>query len=179
MHHKRVDMDDEVIINKEILKAIGAETRIKILKALIQRQKTQTELAEELGLTTPTILEHVSYLEKTGLIEPITNHTESRWKYYQLTKNARRITEGKRISVTIILASASFAILTVLIFVYLSLPWHMQSLSTGGGGQNIQSSLQSLNSSLIGIIGVLILIMLIITLFIVGVAVGYSIRKRA
>lgn len=52
-------MPDEIVVTRDVLKAIGADTRISILKALDVRQKTQSELADELQLSAPTILEHL------------------------------------------------------------------------------------------------------------------------
>ena len=62
-------MGEEIILDKELLKAIGAETRISILKSLYEHQKTQTDLAKELALSVPTVLEHLNQLQKAGLIE--------------------------------------------------------------------------------------------------------------
>jgi hypothetical protein len=35
-------MDEEVVVGKDVLRAVGGETRIGILKALRERQKTQS-----------------------------------------------------------------------------------------------------------------------------------------
>ncbi|MBI2079798.1 winged helix-turn-helix transcriptional regulator [Candidatus Micrarchaeota archaeon] len=99
-------MEEEVTVSREMLKAIGAETRIGILKALKERQKTQTELADELKLSTPTILEHISQLEKAGLVELVESDKERKWKYYKLTKTGGKLVDRKRINVVILLGSS-------------------------------------------------------------------------
>ena len=77
-------MDEEqIIVNKEMLRAIGADTRIAILKTLKERQKTQSEIAGELKLSGPTIVEHVGQLGKAGLIELVPQDKERKWKYYR------------------------------------------------------------------------------------------------
>ena len=47
-------------IDRKTLKALGAETRMDILKSLSNRRKTPSELSRELKLSPPTILEHLS-----------------------------------------------------------------------------------------------------------------------
>ncbi len=64
-------MDDGLVVGRDVLKAVGGQTRVSILKALRQRQKTQSELASELRLSAPTVLEHMAQLEKANLIEPV------------------------------------------------------------------------------------------------------------
>lgn len=97
-------MADEVIVDRELLKAIGADTRISILKSLYERRKTQSELAGELKISVPTVLEHVEKLEKTGLVRRI--EEGRKWKYYELTQKGRRLIspDRKPISAIIMLA---------------------------------------------------------------------------
>ena len=80
-------MPDEVVVDKALLKAIGAESRINILKSLTKRRKTQSELAQELGLSPPTVLEHLNQLVDAGLIEKF--EEGRKWKYYALTKKGK------------------------------------------------------------------------------------------
>lgn len=71
-------------IDRKTLKALGAETRMNILKSLKQRRKTPSELARELKLSSPTILEHLNKLEGADLVERV--ETGHKWVYYTLTK---------------------------------------------------------------------------------------------
>ena len=71
-------------IDRKTLKALGAETRMDILKSLKQRRKTPSELARELKLSSPTILEHLNKLEGADLVERV--ETGHKWVYYTLTK---------------------------------------------------------------------------------------------
>jgi DNA-binding transcriptional ArsR family regulator len=82
-------MMDEIIINRELLKAIGAESRITILKSLASGRKTQTQLALELNLSSPTILEHLDQLVSASLVKKIDEGRK--WKYYSLTEKGKML----------------------------------------------------------------------------------------
>ena len=86
-------MDDEIVINRALLKAIGAESRISILKSLANGRKTQSQLAEELGLSSPTIIEHMDQLCSAGLVDKIDEGRK--WKYYELTALGRKLAAPK------------------------------------------------------------------------------------
>ncbi|MCX6774340.1 MAG: winged helix-turn-helix domain-containing protein [Candidatus Micrarchaeota archaeon] len=87
-------MMDEIIINRELLKAIGAESRISILKSLASGRKTQTQLAEELKLSSPTILEHLDQLVSASLVKKIDEGRK--WKYYSLTEKGKMLIVPKQ-----------------------------------------------------------------------------------
>lgn len=102
-------MDEEIIISKEMLRAINSDTRICILKSLSERQKTQTELATELKRSLPTVLEHIEQLETARLIVQLKDEKERKWKYYALTKTGRAIIEKKRMNFVLLLVSSMLA----------------------------------------------------------------------
>lgn len=95
-------MDDELTIDIKTLKAIGAEKRVGILKALKARQKTQSELASELKLSKPAVLEHLGKLTHAGLVERL--EEGRKWKYYRLTNTGRKIVGGSPLNVIVVLA---------------------------------------------------------------------------
>ena len=97
-------MADEVVVDRELLKAIDADTRINILKSLYERRKTQSELAKELKVSAPTILDHVAKLEKVGLVRRI--EEGRKWKYYELTQKGRRLISPDRKPITAIIMLA-------------------------------------------------------------------------
>lgn len=84
-------MAEEITIDRNTLRALGADTRIKILKKLGSKRNTQAELASELSLSQPAIKEHLESLLKAGLVERI--ESEHKWKYYQITEKGRAIIE--------------------------------------------------------------------------------------
>lgn len=79
----------EVRIDRELLKAIGADTRIEILKCLAKGRHTPTMLADKLGLSTPTVLEHLDKLIEAGLVKKIDEGRK--WKYYALTEKGQSL----------------------------------------------------------------------------------------
>jgi DNA-binding transcriptional ArsR family regulator len=82
-------MDEDIVINRALLKAIGADSRISILKSLANGRKTQSQLAAELGLSSPTIIEHMEQLCSAGLVDKIDEGRK--WKYYELTGTGRKL----------------------------------------------------------------------------------------
>lgn len=106
-------MSEDIVLNRELLKAIGADTRIAILKALRERRKTQSELAKELGLAVPTVLEHLDHLENVGLIQKIDEGRK--WKYYKLTKKGGRLSSGTKVHAVVLLGMAVVAVIAVLV----------------------------------------------------------------
>ncbi len=58
------DLDHQV----RLLKTIADETRLQILGLLAQRPRTGRELADELGLSAPTISHHLQRLAEVGVI---------------------------------------------------------------------------------------------------------------
>lgn len=54
--------------NESIFKSLSSQTRVKILKVLMEKNIHISGLAKEIGLSTPVILRHVRILENAGLI---------------------------------------------------------------------------------------------------------------
>lgn len=69
--------------NRQILKAVSAEARLKMLKCLKSRKKMPSELSREIGLSPSTVIGHLKNLEGAGLIRRI--ETGHKWVYYELT----------------------------------------------------------------------------------------------
>ncbi|MGC8898948.1 MAG: ArsR/SmtB family transcription factor [Candidatus Micrarchaeia archaeon] len=94
-------MAEEVIVDRELLRAIGADTRIRILRSLYERRKTQSELAAQMKISAPTVLEHVEKLEKAGLVKRI--EEGRKWKYYELTQKGRKLISPERKPITAVI----------------------------------------------------------------------------
>jgi len=54
-----------------VLKAIGDETRLRILESLLVHEKCVTDLVKELGQSQPHISHHLRILRAAGLVEGI------------------------------------------------------------------------------------------------------------
>ncbi len=91
----------DIRLDKETFKALASGTRVDILKLLGQRRHMQTEIAVVLGLSTPTVKEHLDALEKAGLVE---RHEEGRkWKYYSLSKKGKGVLNPEEMKIWIVL----------------------------------------------------------------------------
>lgn len=82
-------MSDKITLDRNTFKALAADTRIRILKELNKKRKTQSELANILKMSTSTIKEHLDNLESVSLVRKIDEGYK--WKYYELTKKGKNI----------------------------------------------------------------------------------------
>ena len=73
--------------NANTFRALSSPTRLKIIKSLNSRRKTQSELAGELHLHVSTIKEHLDNLVDAELIVQIDDG--HKWKYYELTRKGK------------------------------------------------------------------------------------------
>ncbi len=80
-------MQQRIGLDQQTLKALAAETRVKMLKLLDKKPLTQSDLASELKMSLPTIGEHLQALAHADLVER--EETTRKWKYYSLTQKAR------------------------------------------------------------------------------------------
>ena len=92
----------DITLDKESFKALAADTRINILKILLKRQHLQTELAQELSMSIPTIKEHLDALVKAGLVER--KEEGRKWKYYALSKNGKAILDPEQKRIFLVLS---------------------------------------------------------------------------
>jgi len=98
----------DIRLDKETFKALASGTRVDVLKLLNQRRHMQSEIAASLGLSVPTVKEHLDGLEKAGLVE---RHEEGRkWKYYSLTKKGKGILNPEELKIWIVLAMLVFSV---------------------------------------------------------------------
>lgn len=107
MNQFSVEEPEKLTLDKESLKAITVETRVKILKVLANRQQTLSDLSQLLGLSAPTLKEHLSVLEKVAMINKL--EEGRKWKYYKITEKGLCMIypERKRIWITLSLLGLS------------------------------------------------------------------------
>ena len=65
----------------KFFKALGDETRLRIVKLLSIREMCVCEVMVALGMTQPTTSHHLNILENAGLV---TSRKEGRWVFYRL-----------------------------------------------------------------------------------------------
>jgi len=98
---------DNITVDRETLKALGADTRIAILKQLNKRRMTQAELASELGMAAPSVKEHLERLEQAKLVEQ--KDEGRKWKYFELTSKGAGIVQPSNAKIWFLLAISFLA----------------------------------------------------------------------
>ena len=71
----------------DALKAIGEETRLRIVAVLRHGELTVTDLTEILGQSQPRVSRHLKLLADAGLI---VKHREGTWAFFRLADSAPR-----------------------------------------------------------------------------------------
>ena len=91
---------DDTIIDRQgrLFKALGDETRLRILGILEAQEMCVCELMIALDLTQPTASHHLGLLEKAGLVK---RRKEGKWVFYRvadssLIENMRELTVPER-----------------------------------------------------------------------------------
>ncbi len=109
-------MGKEIQLDRETFKALAGETRIQILKELNQRRKTQSELAAKLGVSPPTVNEHLELLKKAGLIHPIDEGRK--WKYYALTEKGKELLNPGETRILVMLGVSSLLFVGTVFYLF-------------------------------------------------------------
>lgn len=97
----------EQVLDKQSLKALGADSRQQIIKLLSNRPYTASELSRLLKKHVTTIAEHLDTLESSGLVEK--KEDGHKWIYYKLTPKGERLTKPMFNSWKIMLALAALS----------------------------------------------------------------------
>lgn len=127
-------MQAEIALDQETFKALAGEKRIHILKELGHQRKTQTELAQKLALSAPTIAEHLSLLKNAGLVE--VQDDGHKWKYYALTRKGQKLLNPDETKILVLLATGTLAFIgtaATLFTRYFTVGSQNQSLLAGTG----------------------------------------------
>lgn len=120
----------DVSLSSKELKALSSESRASILKALQERNHTLSELSAKLGMSAPTIKEHVSLLQEAGFAELIDEGRK--WKYYSLTRKGRDVLGAKerQANIFIILSVVAVAALAGLLLSLSLNTWQTNQVGT-------------------------------------------------
>ncbi len=95
------DMTSKITLDRETFKALAADTRIEMLKALSLHKLTLTDFSSKFGMSPSTIKEHLDRLVEAGLIE--VEDRGMKWKYYKLTVKGENIVTPVETKVWILL----------------------------------------------------------------------------
>lgn len=97
-------MAGDITLDKEVFKALAGETRVSVLKALMERRKTQSELAKEMSLAAPTIKDHVDILAHAGLVREVDDG--HKWKYIELTVKGKALLQPQDSRILVLLGTS-------------------------------------------------------------------------
>jgi len=100
-------MDESIRLDRKSFEALAGQTRVKILKSLLRRRKTLTELSHELGLSPSTTKEHLDVLVDSELAQQVDEGRK--WKYYELTRRGMSIVRPHELKVFIVLGLSILA----------------------------------------------------------------------
>jgi len=149
-------MVDRITIDAETLKALAVGTRLRILRILLENERTLSELAEELGITPAAATEHLGLMQRAGLVSK--EDTKRKWKYYSLTEKGREIVKPgeKKIlfAFAVVLLSAIAIEAKVASMLHSAL---FPPMLTGAGGPSFMWKLGQLISQHPGIVAMSIL----------------------
>ncbi len=95
-------MEDKITLDRQTFKALAIDSRVDILRRLEQHQHTLTDLAQEMGLAPSTIKEHLDKLVAVDLVVQIDKGMK--WKYYRLTRKGRKLLNPHEKRVWIVLS---------------------------------------------------------------------------
>ena len=87
-----------VILTPRIFAALASPERIRVLRALEERNMTGTEVASRLAISKSTAFKELSRLEEAELVARIDGNRK--WVYYRLTEIARRILHPEDVIMT-------------------------------------------------------------------------------
>lgn len=94
----------KITLDQESFRALASDVRVEILKRLDARRETVTDLSNLMGLSKPTLLEHLEKLQSAGLVKRIDEGRK--WIYYELSPKGRKILHPERVAITLALGSA-------------------------------------------------------------------------
>lgn len=77
---------DPIALDRFAIKALACDTRVDLLRALLSRRKTATELARECGLDKSSAHRHLRVLESAALVTRADG--DRKWVYYALTRKS-------------------------------------------------------------------------------------------
>lgn len=80
-------------IDKQTIKALSADARIRILKILHKSRRIAADISKEIGLAPSTVNEHLKVMEESGLVRK--NDTGHKWIYYDITEKGKNLIAPK------------------------------------------------------------------------------------
>jgi DNA-binding transcriptional ArsR family regulator len=192
-------MEHEIRLSGREFRALASETRAGIIKLLRDRNHTMTEISRKLGLSAPTIKEHLGILEGAELVQELDEGRK--WKYYRLTPKGRGIFSHEAPVNVFIVLGASIIALAGLVYSFTSMlgisamdfaarngigpafiekGWEMDIISAGQASGTLASAQPLADASFSGIAGVPPeMLALLAAIVVVSLLAGFLIAKAA
>lgn len=100
-------MSSDIVLDRSSFKALASDTRISIMKLLLHRKHTLTEISSSLNLAHPSVKDHMNALVGAGLVERFDEGRK--WKYYGLTAKGRGVLQPDRRTILLLLVLTVFS----------------------------------------------------------------------
>src|SRR5207247_10933203 len=113
----------KITLDQESFRALASDVRVEVLKRLDARRETVTDLSNLLGLSKPTLLEHLEKLQNAGLVKRVDEGRK--WIYYELSDKGRKILHPERVAITLALSAAVVLAMIGAAYVLLSMSAQM------------------------------------------------------
>jgi len=98
------------IVDRDVLKILAVDTRMDILKELSKGSRMPSYLGKKLNKSDATIVEHLSKLEKAGLVKKV-EVPGKKFVFYTLTEHGVGVVSTKTRRLVIILSTSILALI--------------------------------------------------------------------
>jgi ArsR family transcriptional regulator len=85
------NLPSSMLAKAEVLKALGDETRLRIIGLLTHSELCVCDIMAVLDIPQSTVSRHLAYLKNTGWID---GNRKGVWRYYALTEDAAELKQG-------------------------------------------------------------------------------------
>ncbi len=97
------------IVDRDVLKALSADTRMDILKVLADGGRMPSFIGKKLNKTDATIVEHLRALENAGLVKKV-EQPGKKFVFYTLTERGIGIVSSKTKRLVVILSTSALTL---------------------------------------------------------------------
>lgn len=107
----------ELILSSSDFKALSSDTRVQIIKLLVERNYNISELSSKLSMSAPTIKQHLDVLQNCDLIS-LASDSSRKWKYYSLSRKGLKLVSKEDKNILVVLASSVIGVFALLFWFY-------------------------------------------------------------
>ncbi len=85
------NLPSSMLVKAEVLKALGDETRLRIIGLLTHGELCVCDIMAVLNIPQSTVSRHLAYLKNTGWID---GNRKGVWRYYALVEDGTELEQG-------------------------------------------------------------------------------------